>query len=65
MGFIIIYLIAGITQIIILYRKNLAKEMVVSIVFTIILIALSVGIYMELIPRNIAIILYRSISKNL
>lgn len=65
MGFIIIYLIAGIAQIIFLYRKNLAKEMVVSIVFTIILIALSVGIYMDLIPRNIAIILYRSISKKL
>ena len=62
---IIIYLIAGITQIIILYRKNLAKEMIVSIVFTIILIAISVGIYIELIPSNIAIILYRNISKKI
>jgi len=62
---IIIYLISGIAQIIILYRKNLAKEMIVSIVFTIMLIAISVGIYIELIPRNIAIILYRNISKKL
>ncbi|KOA18805.1 hypothetical protein CLHOM_28530 [Clostridium homopropionicum DSM 5847] len=62
---IIIYLIAGISQIVILYKKNLAKEMIVSIVFTIMLIAISVGIYIEIIPRNIAIILYRSISKKL